>query len=79
MPRPSAAPSSPPSKRNPAPSLRAIVGENADAVSVERTMLDNLPMLDNNYVDALVRVFSLPERQATPALRSSWTESNRET
>jgi hypothetical protein len=55
MPRPSAAPSSPPSKRNPAPSLRAIVGENADAVSVERTMLDNLPMLDNNYVDALVR------------------------
>ena len=30
-------------------------GENADAISVERTMLDNLPILDNNYLNALAR------------------------
>ena len=28
---------------------------NADAISVERTMLDNLPFLDNNYLSALGR------------------------
>lgn len=30
-------------------------GQNADAISVERTMLDNLPILDNNYLSALTR------------------------
>jgi hypothetical protein len=30
-------------------------GQNADAISVERTMLDNLPILDNNYLNALAR------------------------
>jgi hypothetical protein len=30
-------------------------GQNADTISVERTMLDNLPMLDNNYLNALAR------------------------
>lgn len=30
-------------------------GQNADAISVERTMLDNLPILDNNYLSALGR------------------------
>ena len=30
-------------------------GQNADAISVERTMLDNLPILDNNYLSALAR------------------------
>ncbi len=30
-------------------------GQNADAISVERTMLDNLPVLDNNYLNALAR------------------------
>lgn len=29
--------------------------QNADAISVERTMLDNLPILDNNYLSALGR------------------------
>lgn len=28
---------------------------NADAISVERTMLDNLPVLDNNYLSTLAR------------------------
>lgn len=31
------------------------VDRNADAISVERTMLDNLPFLDNNYLSALGR------------------------
>lgn len=35
--------------------VTAAPGQNADAVSVERTMLDNLPMLDNNYLAALSR------------------------
>jgi hypothetical protein len=30
-------------------------GRNADAISVERTMLDTLPFLDNNYLQALGR------------------------
>jgi hypothetical protein len=30
-------------------------GQNADAISVEHTMLGNLPILDNNYLDALSR------------------------
>lgn len=30
-------------------------GQNADLISVERTMLDNLPILDNNYLNALTR------------------------
>lgn len=30
-------------------------GQNTDVISVERTMLDNLPILDNNYLSALAR------------------------
>jgi hypothetical protein len=35
--------------------ISAAPGQNADAISVERTMLDNLPMLDNNSLSALSR------------------------
>ena len=35
--------------------LTTAAGNNADAISVERTMLDNLPMLDLNYIAALSR------------------------
>ncbi|MBL8222032.1 MAG: carboxypeptidase regulatory-like domain-containing protein, partial [Bryobacterales bacterium] len=37
------------------PRISPQAGENADAISVERTMLDNLPILDNNYLNALSR------------------------
>jgi hypothetical protein len=36
-------------------SVAAQADRNADAISVERTMLDNLPFLDNNYLSALSR------------------------
>ncbi|MBL8234050.1 MAG: TonB-dependent receptor, partial [Bryobacterales bacterium] len=35
--------------------VAAQADRNADAISVERTMLDNLPVLDNNYLSALSR------------------------
>jgi len=35
--------------------VSAQAGRNADAISVERSMLDNLPVLDNNYLAALSR------------------------
>jgi hypothetical protein len=38
--------------------VSASPGQNADAISVERTMLDNLPILDNNYLNALARFLS---------------------
>jgi outer membrane receptor protein involved in Fe transport len=37
------------------PSVSSQVSNNADRISVERTMLDNLPFLDNNYLSALGR------------------------
>lgn len=36
-------------------SVAARADRNADTISVERTMLDNLPFLDNNYLSALGR------------------------
>ena len=36
-------------------SVTAQASSNADTISVERTMLDNLPVLDNNYIAALSR------------------------
>ena len=35
--------------------VSAAPGQNADAISLERTMLDHLPFLDNNYLSALER------------------------
>jgi len=35
--------------------VSAAPGQNADTISVERSMLDNLPILDNNYLNALAR------------------------
>jgi hypothetical protein len=35
--------------------LSVAPGQNADAISVERTMLDSLPIIDNNYLNALTR------------------------